>query len=77
MLRNMAATFAAVTLRIYLGLFILVQLPLLEPVYDGSFEPLFDNAYIAAIAASIALNLLFMEFYLRRKDSRRISAGVP
>lgn len=76
MLRNMAATFAAVTLRIYLGLFILVQLPFLESVYDGSFEPLFDNAYIAAIAASVALNLLFMEIYLRRKESRRISAGA-
>jgi uncharacterized membrane protein len=74
MLRNMAATFGAVMLRVYLGLFIAVQLPFLDSVYGGDFEPLFDNAYVSAIVSSVALNLLFMELYLRRKDSR---AGFP
>lgn len=76
MLRSMAATFAAVMLRVYLGLFIAVQLPLLEGFYGGDFEALFSVAYTAAIVGSIVLNLLFMEIYLRRKESRRISAGA-
>ncbi len=76
MQRNMAATFAAVTLRVYLGLFIAVQLPLLDSVYGGEFEPLFDVAYLASIVGSVALNILFIEIYLRRKHSRRISVGA-
>jgi hypothetical protein len=76
MLRSMAATFAAVMLRVYLGLFIAVQLPLLEGFYGGDFEALFSVAYTAAIVGSIVLNLLFIEIYLRRKGSRRISAGA-
>ncbi|WP_194201983.1 DUF2306 domain-containing protein [Glycomyces albidus] len=70
MLRNFAATFAAVNLRVYLGLFIAVQLPLLDGHYGGDFEPLFDTAYTAAVVSSIALNLAFMEIYLRRKRTR-------
>jgi uncharacterized membrane protein len=70
MLRNFAATFAAVTLRVYLGLFIALQLPLLDGFYGGDFEPLFDNAYTAAVVASIVLNLAFMEIHLRRKRTR-------
>lgn len=70
MLRNFAATFAAVTLRVYLGLFIAVQLPLLEGPYGGDFEALFAVAYTASIVASIALNLAFMEIHLRRRRTR-------
>ncbi|WP_030155459.1 DUF2306 domain-containing protein [Glycomyces sp. NRRL B-16210] len=69
MLRNMAATFAAVMLRIYLGLFIVAQLPLLEGYYGGDFEALFDNAYLGSIVASVVLNLAFMEIYLRRRGT--------
>ena len=67
MLRNMAATFAAVSLRVYLGLFIAVQLPLLEGPYGGDFEALFGVAYTSAIVASVVLNLAFMEIHLRRR----------
>jgi uncharacterized membrane protein len=76
MLRSMAATFAAVMLRVYLGLFIAVQLPLLEGFYGGDFEALFGVAYTASIVGSIVLNLVFIEIYLRRKESRRISVGA-
>jgi len=67
MLRNMAATFAAVTLRIYLGLFIFAQLPLLDGFYGGDFDALFSVAYTASIVGSVYLNLGFMEIYLRRR----------
>jgi uncharacterized membrane protein len=76
MLRSMGATFAAVMLRVYLGLFIVVQLPLLDGFYGGDFEALFSTAYTGSIVGSIALNLVFIEIYLRRKESRRISAGA-
>ncbi|SDL63060.1 Uncharacterized membrane protein [Glycomyces sambucus] len=70
MMRNFAATFAAVNLRVYLGLFIAVQLPLLDGHYGGDFDALFSTAYTAAVVGSIVLNLVFMEIYLRRKASR-------
>ncbi|GAB3219504.1 hypothetical protein GCM10027447_02540 [Glycomyces halotolerans] len=73
MMRNMALTFAAVTLRIYLGLFIGVQLPLLETVYDGRFESLFAVAYTAAAVSSFVFNWLFIEVYLRRKATVRVA----
>ncbi|WP_051392878.1 DUF2306 domain-containing protein [Glycomyces arizonensis] len=77
MLRNMAFTFAAVTLRIYLGLFIGVQMPLLETVYDGEFERLFAVAYTASAVGSFAFNWLFIEIYLRRKQVRQtVPAGA-
>ncbi|MDN3239079.1 DUF2306 domain-containing protein [Glycomyces tritici] len=76
MLRSMAATFAAVMLRVYLGLFIVVQLPLLDGFYGGDFDALFSVAYTASIVGSVVLNLLFIEVYLRRKESRRISVGA-
>lgn len=76
MLRSTAATFAAVMLRVYLGLFIAVQLPLLDGFYGGDLDALFSTAYTAAIVGSIVLNLLFIEIYLRRRGSRRISTGA-
>ncbi|MEU6861153.1 hypothetical protein AB0B28_20035 [Glycomyces sp. NPDC046736] len=75
MLRNMAATFAAVTLRIYLGLFIAVQVPFLDSVYGGDFQALFDVAYVASIVGSVVLNLLFMELWLRRKRPQAVLAA--
>ncbi|GAB3992334.1 hypothetical protein GCM10029992_01020 [Glycomyces albus] len=77
MLRNMALTFAAVTLRIYLGLFIGVQVPLLDSVYGGDFDALFSVAYTASIVGSIVFNWLFIEMYLRRRRNRpRLSVGA-
>ncbi|HLU28704.1 MAG TPA: DUF2306 domain-containing protein [Glycomyces sp.] len=69
MLRNMAFTFAAVTLRACLGLYIAAQLPLLQSAYGGEFERLFAVAYTAAAVSSVAFNWLFIEIYLRRKGS--------
>lgn len=61
---------AAVTLRVYLVLFILVQIPLLDPVYGGDFEGLFAVAYTASAVASFVFNWLFMEMYLRRREAK-------
>ncbi|WP_100448996.1 DUF2306 domain-containing protein [Glycomyces xiaoerkulensis] len=74
MMRNMAFTFAGVTLRAYLGLFIGLQIPLLGPVYSGDFESLFATAYTGAAVASFLCNWMFIEIYLRR---RRTAAPGP
>ncbi|MQY05421.1 DUF2306 domain-containing protein [Actinomadura macrotermitis] len=75
MRRNFALTFAGVTLRLWLGLLIAVQLPF----RDGDFRPLFDTAYTAAALLSWLPNLLYAEFrFLRpraRQDVEEASAG--
>lgn len=76
MLRNMAFTFAAVTLRACLGLYIAAQLPLLQSVYGGEFERLFAVAYTAAAVSSVAFNWSFIEIYLRRKRPHGRAAVV-
>ncbi|WP_051325821.1 DUF2306 domain-containing protein [Glycomyces tenuis] len=73
MLRNMAFTFAAVTLRLYLGLFIGLQIPFLESAYGGEFESLFAVAYTAAAVSSVVFNWLFIEIHLRRKQAGRVA----
>jgi hypothetical protein len=70
MLRSMAFTFAAVTLRLHLALFILVQTPFLESAYGGDFDRLWGVAYTGAAVASVAFNWLFIEIYLRRRSVR-------
>lgn len=45
MIRNYALTFAAVTLRLWLGTLIGTQISLLETKYGGDFEALFVEVY--------------------------------
>lgn len=80
MTRNFAMTFAAVTLRSWLAVLILVQLPLRTSVYHGDFDALFHVAYVSSSWLAWVPNLLFIEWYLRRRrtGSRRADrAGVP
>lgn len=69
MYRNFAATFAAVTLRAWLGLGIAVQLPLLHGTYHDHFQDLFTVAYLCSAWLAWVPNVLFIEFYLRRRRS--------
>ncbi len=67
MRRNFAATFAAVTLRAWLGLLIFAQLPLLKPAYGGDFESLFQVAYVSAAWLSWVPNVVFIEWWIRTR----------
>lgn len=67
MRRNFAATFAAFTLRAWLGLLIVAQLPLLGPVYGGDFEALFGTAYQAAAWLCWVPNALYIEWWIRTR----------
>jgi uncharacterized membrane protein len=70
MTRNYALTFAAVTLRLWLGLLILAQLPFLQSGFGGDFDALYLQAYRVVMWLSWVPNLLFAEFFLLRKRMR-------
>ncbi len=77
MTRNFAVTFAAVTLRIWLSLLIVAQLPLLKPVYGGDFDGLFQTAYLSSAWLCWVPNVLFIEWYLRRRAGRTSAQSPP
>jgi hypothetical protein len=77
MIRCFAATFAAVTLRLWLVTLVLAQLPLLHSVYHGHFHALFHTAYVTVAWLAWVPNLLVVEWYLRRGRRRRDRAPAP
>ena len=75
MMRNFALTYAAVTLRLWLGVLIAVQL---LPGGDIDFGDVFDNAYAAVPFLAWLPNLVVAEWLIRRRGlpSFRISSGT-
>ena len=75
MMRNFALTYAAVTLRLWLGVLIAVQL---LPGGDIDFGDVFDNAYAAVPFLAWLPNLVVAEWLIRRRGlpSFRISGGT-
>lgn len=67
MRRNFAATFAGFTLRAWLGLLIVAQLPLLDPVYGGDSAALFAVAYATAAWMCWVPNVLLIEWWIRSR----------
>ncbi|MEV0393765.1 DUF2306 domain-containing protein [Polymorphospora rubra] len=65
MIRNFALTYAAPTLRLWLGVLILVQVPFAAPGTD--FQALFDNAYHAVPFLCWLPNLVVAEWLVRRR----------
>ncbi len=65
MIRNYALTFAAATLRIWLGILIAIQLPFAGA--DPDFDELFDNAYAVVPFLSWLPNIVFAEWLIRRR----------
>lgn len=76
MIRNYALTFAAVTLRLYLPLGILLLSPGLDTVYNGDFEALFLDAYATTFWLSWVPNLIVAERIIERQR-RRTAAPSP
>jgi uncharacterized membrane protein len=67
MTRNYALTFAGVTLRIWLGILIGTQIPLLETKYAGDFSSLFVEVYRVVMWLSWVPNLVFAEWIINRR----------
>lgn len=75
MIRNYALTFAAATLRLWLGSLIATQLPFLQTKYAGDFEALFVEVYRVVMWISWVPNLIVAEMILQRR--REIQVELP
>jgi hypothetical protein len=76
MIRCFALTFAAVTLRLWLPILMLVQLPLLHGHYHGDSHALFHTAYAVVPWLCWIPNLLVVEYYLRHRQQRHPSPAL-
>ena len=65
MIRNYALTFAAATLRLWLGTLIATQLPSLMTTYDGNFDALFVEVYRVVMWISWVPNLIVAEMIIQ------------
>lgn len=67
MIRNYALTFAAATLRLWLGVLIGTQLPFLQTKYAGDFDALFVEVYRVVMWISWVPNLIVAETIIQRR----------
>ena len=75
MTRNYALTFSAVTLRLWLGILIGTQIPLLETKYAGDFNVLFAEVYRVVMWLAWVPNLIIAETIINRRRSKRLAAS--
>ncbi|MBU6358910.1 MAG: DUF2306 domain-containing protein [Chloroflexota bacterium] len=71
MIRNYALTFAAATLRLWLGVLIASQLPMLQSKYGGNFDALFTEVYRVVMWLAWVPNLIIAEWLLIRRPSSK------
>ncbi len=69
MTRSFALTFAAVTLRLWLGTLIATQLPFLQTRYVGDFDALFVEVYRVVMWLCWIPNLIIAEMIIQRRRS--------
>jgi hypothetical protein len=67
--RSFALTFAAVTLRLWLGTLIATQLPFLQTRYAGDFDALFVEVYRVVMWLCWVPNLIIAEMIIQRRRS--------
>lgn len=74
MIRNFGLTFAAVTLRLWLGILIGTQVPLLDVKYGGDFDALFVEAYRVVMWLCWVPNLIIAEWIIQRRRVAQVSS---
>ncbi|MFN8413880.1 MAG: DUF2306 domain-containing protein [Anaerolineales bacterium] len=67
MIRSFALTFAAATLRLWLGTLIATQLPFLQTKYAGDFDALFVEAYRVVMWLCWVPNIIVAEMMIQRR----------
>ncbi len=67
MMRNFALTFAAVTLRLWLAILIVMLIPRLGSSYGGHFDHLFLEAYRVVMWLSWVPNIIVVEWLIQRR----------
>lgn len=72
MIRNFGLTFAAVTLRLWLGILIGTQVPLLDVKYGGDFDALFVEAYRVVMWLCWVPNLIIAEWIIQRRRMAQV-----
>ena len=75
MIRNYALTFAAATLRLWLGILIGTQVPFLETKYAGDFDALFVEVYRVVMWLCWVPNLIVAEWMVQRRYQRRFAVS--
>lgn len=76
MIRSFALTFAAATLRLWLGALIATQLPFLQTKYGGDFDALFVEVYRVVMWLCWVPNIIFAEWFIQRRKPQVASVTV-
>lgn len=76
MIRSFALTFAAATLRLWLGTLIATQLPFLQTKYQGDFDALFVEVYRVVMWLCWVPNIIFAEWFIQRRKPQVASVAV-
>jgi uncharacterized membrane protein len=74
MIRSFGLTFAAVTLRLWLGILIGTQVPFLATKYAGNFDALFVEAYRVVMWLCWVPNLIVAEWIVQRRRAPQAAA---
>jgi uncharacterized membrane protein len=76
MIRNFALTFAAATLRIWLGILIGTQVPFLQTKYAGDFDALFVEVYRVVMWLCWVPNLIIAEMIVQRRRKPQVVLSI-
>ena len=76
MIRSFALTFAAATLRLWLGTLIATQLPFLQTKYAGDFDALFVEAYRVVMWLCWVPNIIIAEMIIQRRRNPKVVSST-
>ncbi|MBK8822975.1 MAG: DUF2306 domain-containing protein [Anaerolineales bacterium] len=76
MIRSFALTFAAATLRLWLGTLIATQLPFLQTKYSGDFDALFVEVYRVVMWLCWVPNLIAAEMIIQRRRKPQTLSSI-
>ena len=76
MIRSFALTFAAATLRLWLGTLIATQLPFLQTKYAGDFDALFVEVYRVVMWLCWVPNIIIAEMIIQRRRNPKVVSST-
>ena len=76
MIRSFALTFAAATLRLWLGTLIATQLPFLQTKYGGDFDALFVEVYRVVMWLCWVPNIIVAEMIIQRQRTPKVVSST-
>ena len=76
MIRSFALTFAAATLRLWLGTLIATQLPFLQTKYGGDFDALFVEVYRVVMWLCWVPNIIVAEMIVQRQRIPKVVSST-